>query len=93
MTWWKASSTTDKLDAISSVRTYVNLARADQVHHNSSLVKSTENPSQEPMTDRLPVRMDVDDDDLVLDGDRRRHLDRVDDLDDLVDVSVPHSRG
>lgn len=82
------------LDTTSSVQTtYVNLARADQIHHNPSLVKSTEDSSQEPMTDRLSVRMDVDDDDLVLDGDRRRHLDRVDDLDNLVDVLVPNSRG
>jgi hypothetical protein len=54
--------------------TDVNLARADQIDNHAEPVQRPKDPRQEPMRDRLPVRVDVDDDDRVLDGDRRRKV-------------------
>lgn len=52
----------------------VHLARRDEVDDDPKAVERAENASEEPMRDGLPVRVDVDDDNVVLDRHRCREV-------------------
>ena len=61
-------------DMVLNGHTHMHLTRTDQIYHYSKTVQSSEYPSKEAMRDTLPIRVNVEHGNALLDSDSSRKL-------------------